>query len=141
MPTLTRRADGHHGWHVYFGDVRVGHIGKRSGVPTHEDQWGWTLGFHPGITTQLGGAAPSFEAAREGFAAAWARLAPDLTEAQFETWRQDRDLHAWKHRMWDTGCRLPTQNKDGRGRCFCGALLTIRDVERHVQDVHRNIGA
>jgi hypothetical protein len=36
------------GWFVYFGDVRVGHIGLRTGVPVLEPQWGWTCGFYPG---------------------------------------------------------------------------------------------
>jgi hypothetical protein len=32
-------------WHVYFGDVQVGSIGMRSGVPNDVDQWSWTCGF------------------------------------------------------------------------------------------------
>ncbi|MHC4051392.1 hypothetical protein [Bradyrhizobium sp. 25ACV] len=44
MTALTRRPDDEQGWHVYFGDVRIGQIGKRSGVPNHADQWGWIMG-------------------------------------------------------------------------------------------------
>jgi hypothetical protein len=51
MTQLTRRPikDPHQeGWFVYYGDVRVGHIGKLAGVPTHAQQWGWSCGFYPG---------------------------------------------------------------------------------------------
>ncbi|MFB6418989.1 hypothetical protein [Bradyrhizobium tunisiense] len=114
MPTLSRRPDGSHdGWHVYFGDVRIGQIGRRSGVPNHTDQWGWIIGFHPGTSTRLAGSAPSFEAAREQFETAWSRPAPTLTADNSEAWRRNRDFRAWKHRMWGTGCQLPTQNTDG----------------------------
>jgi hypothetical protein len=50
-PPLTRRPDRDPnrsgGWLIYCGDVRVGHIGKQSGVPLHGDQWGWSCGFYP----------------------------------------------------------------------------------------------
>ena len=35
-------------WHVYYGDVQVGTIAIRTGVPHHEDPWGWICGFYPG---------------------------------------------------------------------------------------------
>jgi hypothetical protein len=49
MPKLTRRRDpeGHQEvWHVYYGDVKVGTIGQRAGVPVGVDQWGWSCGFY-----------------------------------------------------------------------------------------------
>jgi hypothetical protein len=30
-------------WHVDYGDVRVGTIAKRIGIPFDEDPWGWVL--------------------------------------------------------------------------------------------------
>jgi len=52
MPQLARRRDpeAHHQetWHVYYGDVRVGTISERAGVPVDEDKWGWNCGFYPG---------------------------------------------------------------------------------------------
>ncbi|WP_035678395.1 hypothetical protein [Bradyrhizobium liaoningense] len=143
MTTLTRRPDTYerHSWHIYFGDIRIGQIGKRSGVPNHIDQWGWTLGFHPGTTTRQAGSAASFEEARAQFETAWARLAPTLTEEQFEIWRRDRDFTAWKYRMWGTGCQLPTQCRDGRARCFCGEIISNAEVEPHIQAAHRGICA
>ena len=53
-------------WHIYFGDVRVGTIGVRAGVPVDVDQWGWNCGFYP-VSHQdhsADGTARSFKAAR-----------------------------------------------------------------------------
>jgi len=30
-------------WHVYYGDVQVGTIARRVGIPHHGRQWGWNL--------------------------------------------------------------------------------------------------
>ena len=52
MPTLIRRradSDQRETWHVYYGDVHVGTISRRAGVPVHADQWGWACGFYPGL--------------------------------------------------------------------------------------------
>ncbi|WBL75580.1 hypothetical protein I3J27_21340 [Bradyrhizobium xenonodulans] len=129
-------------WHVYFGDVHVGTIGMRAGVPTTADQWAWSVGFYPG--TEPGahrfGSAASFEAAATAFKAAWDRLRPTLTEDSFEAWRRSRDFHAWKYRMWSTGRRLPTQNRDGWSTCFCGDRIPIAS-EAHIYTAHRGIGA
>jgi hypothetical protein len=40
----TRRRSGT--WHVYYGNARVGTIGKRAGVPINVNQWGWSCDFH-----------------------------------------------------------------------------------------------
>ena len=48
MTDLTRRRsdnDQHETWHIYFGDVRIGTIGIRAGVPISADQWPGILGF------------------------------------------------------------------------------------------------
>lgn len=75
MPTLTRRRqhDRHQEcWQIYFGDVCVGTIGERAGVPVEVDQWGWHCGFAPAIDGGLraGGTAASLEQARAAFATA-----------------------------------------------------------------------
>jgi hypothetical protein len=72
MPSLTRRrSDDTHreSWVVYYGDVPVGTIGKRAGVPVKVDQWGWSCGFYPGLHPgqHQYGSAEDFEAARAGF--------------------------------------------------------------------------
>jgi hypothetical protein len=42
-PTLGQSAP--RDWHVYYGDVRVGSIGERAGVPVDVDKWQWRCGF------------------------------------------------------------------------------------------------
>ncbi|QDP20650.1 hypothetical protein [Bradyrhizobium cosmicum] len=144
MPALTRRRspDNPDTWHVYREDVRIGTIGRCSGVPSSSDQWFWSVGFYPGLDVGLhrSSSAPTFEDARAGFERAWHQIAQGLAEAHFETWRRDRDLHAWKRRMWAEGCRMPTQNIDGRSTCFCGEPITIA-CEAHIHTAHRGIGA
>src|SRR5260370_11632558 len=55
MPALTRRRakDAHQEcWHIFYGDVHVGTITERAGVPHDVDQWGWDCGFYP-VTHRL----------------------------------------------------------------------------------------
>ena len=142
MPELTRRrSDNEHRetWHVYYGDIHVGSIGERAGVPTRADQWSWGLGFYPGLDERKGGNAATFDEARAAFDRAWQDVQAILTEAQFETWRRNRDFHAWKLRMHAAGCRMPTQNQNGRSKCFCGEPISIA-CEEHIHTVHRGIG-
>jgi hypothetical protein len=50
MPTLTRRRDFESQdecWRVYYGDVRIGAIAKRTGIPPGEDPWGRGCGSYP----------------------------------------------------------------------------------------------
>ena len=50
MPELTRRRSldaPDECWHVWYGDVRVGTIAIRTGMPPGEDPWGWACGFYP----------------------------------------------------------------------------------------------
>jgi hypothetical protein len=50
MPELTRRRhrERQDCWHVYFRDVRVGTIARRTGCLVDVDQWSWQYGFYPG---------------------------------------------------------------------------------------------
>lgn len=143
---LTRRPDNdpHHqgGWFIFYGDVRVGHIGKRAGVPTSAPQWGWNCGFYPGCDPgqQTNGTGETFEEARSGFEQAWKKLAASRTEAHYELWRQNRDFHAWKDRMHDERLLLPTQRTSGIAHCFCGAEITNASVSKHIQTAHRGMG-
>ena len=97
-PSPAARSDNPHAetWHIFFTDVRVGTIGVRAGVPVHADQWGWSIGFYPGMEprTWPSGIAATFEAAREAFEAAWSDLQPNITHNAFAEWRQDRDWRA-----------------------------------------------
>jgi hypothetical protein len=82
------------------------------------------------------GIAEGFEAARAGFEKDWACIVPTLTEADFEECRRSRAFLAWKYRMWDCGCRLPTQERSGRSHCFCGAGIDSDTLDRHVVTAH-----
>ncbi|WOH63025.1 hypothetical protein [Bradyrhizobium sp. BWA-3-5] len=133
MAALTRRRDRDcpDRWMIYFGDVRVGDIGPRAGIPTKLDQWGWYCGFDPPAQRRLwaGGTAPDFPQARQKFEAPWRELLPRFTEDDFAAYRFDRAWNAWKYRMWETGHKMPTQVPEGRSRCFCG-------TESHVAAAH-----
>jgi hypothetical protein len=92
---LTRRRDpdaNAESWRIYYGDVRIGWIGLRAGVAVDVDQWGWSL--YPGTEPDQhsGGTAQTFKAARAAFRKAWRELLPTLTEANFQTWRYQRDF-------------------------------------------------
>lgn len=141
MTTLTRRpfTDGPQGWQIYYGDVRVGSIRMAAGLPTHADQWTWSLGFQPGMTNVVGGTAATFEEARAAFKAGWKLVHPKLTKEQFEAWRRDRDWTAWKYGMWAEHRLMPSQSQDGRSTCFCGARIPVA-CEQHVYVAHRGIG-
>jgi hypothetical protein len=54
-------------WHVYYGDVQVGSVGMRSGVPNGVDQWGWSCGFISQRLRITEGTAPTFDLARAKF--------------------------------------------------------------------------
>ena len=108
MPALTRRRakDVHHEcWHILYGDVRVGTITERAGVPHDVDQWGWRCGFYP--VTHRGehtdGTAETFEQARDAFEAAWKAYLPKCTPADFEEYRRQRARTAWNYAMHDAG--------------------------------------
>jgi hypothetical protein len=135
MPALTRRRcpDAREEcWLIYFGDVHVGTITVRSGVPLDKNQWGWPWGFYPvshrGEDTA--GTAATFEQARRDFETAWRALQPKLSEADFQAYRQQRAFVSWKYAMWETSCKLPTQLPGGQSRCFCGAPIDIQGTER-----------
>ena len=52
MPALTRRRypERHDCWHVYYGDVHVGTIARRSGNPHETEPWEWRCRFYPDET-------------------------------------------------------------------------------------------
>jgi hypothetical protein len=43
MPKLSRRRDHEarqENWRIYYGNIRVGMIGRRAGIPPEANQWG-----------------------------------------------------------------------------------------------------
>ena len=132
MPTLTRRRSvdsRREVWLVFYGDIPVGTIGERAGVPADLDQWGWTSGFYPGVEPRQhqGGTASCFEEARAEFEAAWNLLLPTLTEAAFAEWRSDRDFRAKIREKRTRGEKLDTEIPNSMMRCVCGEMFDSHD--------------
>jgi hypothetical protein len=143
MPTLTcrREKDRHQeSWRIYFGDVQVGWIGERAGVPKGVDQWGWSCGFHPGsdVRDHARGTAATFDQARADFEAAWRIFLPKCTEEGFQEWRRQQASTAWKYAMWEAGCRMPTQMVDGRA-VFAASPSNVKSSSAHVYACHMNV--
>jgi hypothetical protein len=141
MQTLTRRRDNHEGWYVHFGDVRVGHIGTRAGVPHDVEQWGWYCGFYPGCDRgqATDGCAECsrrrrLSSRRPGTGCG--RHEPRLTSRCSAGSATSRHGNTG----YDEHLPLPTQTHNDRARCFCGAELTNRCVDAHIQQAHRGIG-
>jgi hypothetical protein len=112
MPELSRRRSLdalEECWHIYYGDVRVGTIAIRTGMPPGEDPWGWNCGFYPGSHPGecADGTAATFDQARADFEQAWAVFLSNRTDADFQEWRDQRDFTAEKYRRFDRGERMP----------------------------------
>jgi hypothetical protein len=131
MPELTRRRypERHECWHVYYGDVQVGTIARRAGVPFDADQWEWSCGFYPGSDPgeYLIGTAATFDEARADFDVAWRIFSARRTEADYKARRDDRDWHARKRAMWEAGELLPSQKPNTMMRCPCGDRFDSHD--------------
>jgi hypothetical protein len=136
MPNLTRRRYPERAdcWHVFYGDVHVGTIARRTGVPVDVDQWGWTCGFYPGTEPHQDsdGTAETFDQARAEFETAWRALLPTLTEDDFDRWKDARDWTAKKYAMWERGEKMPTQKPNSLMRCPCGETFDSHRLEHTV---------
>ena len=129
MSTLTRRRSPdarEECWQIFYGDVRVGTIGKRVGIPRDQTPWGWSCGFYPGSHPgeRTNGTAATLEQAKVDFEAAWRVFLAKRTEADFQEWR---DQQAWterKYAMWARGERLPSQKPSSLMTCPCGQIST-----------------
>jgi hypothetical protein len=82
MPALTRRRNlevPEECWHIYFGDVHVGTIAIRSGIPPDEDPWEWSCGFYPGSRPgECTSTAETFDQARADFEVRFTEAGADL---------------------------------------------------------------
>ena len=143
MPVLTRRRQREvpqESWHIFYGDVQVGWVGERAGVPKGVEQWGWSCGFHP-RDRYLSGEAMSFAEARAAFEDAWRAYQPYCSDEDFAEHRYQRAFTTWKYAMWDAGCRIPTQTVSGITKCFCGVMLNNRTSAEHIRARHMEITA
>lgn len=110
----------------------------RAGVPTHVDQWQWTVSVYP--TSHRGvrdrDTAYSFAEAGEAFGRSWREIEPQITEADRLEHRRERAHTAWRYKMWETGCKLPTQVASGRSQCYCGAEIDGKGIGPHIDAEH-----
>ena len=144
MLNLTRRRSNdspQESWRIFYGDVPVGWIGIRSGVPVGVARWGWRCGFYPGMEQgrYRDGSAATFKGARAAFLFAWRQVLQSLGKANFEAYRRDQPFHKWRHRMWSEGLKMPTQLASGRSKCFCGAAINLENTEQHVYRKHMDL--
>jgi hypothetical protein len=133
MTALTRRRGNNpheESWQIYFTDVRTGTIGARAGVPIHADQWGWSIGFYPGMEpgTWRSGIAATFEAAREAFEAAWSELRLTIPDSAFAESRPDRNRRARRWRQGACG-ELPAPRTHHRR---AGGQRVLAEVSRQL---------
>jgi hypothetical protein len=125
MPALTRRRDPEmhqECWHIYYDNIPVGTITERAGVPHDVDQWGWAVGFYPGLEPgqHSYGSSANFEEARAGFEADWQLLLPKIPKGAFDKFRADvalkQDIRAKRAR----GELLNSQIPSSIMNCVCG---------------------
>src|SRR3982074_3389123 len=114
MPALTRRRSPdarEECWQIFYGDVRVGTIAKRVGIPRDQAPWGWSCGFYPGSHPGecTGGAAATLDQARPDFEKAWAVFLSKRTEADFQEWRDQQEWTERKYAIRTRGERMPSQ--------------------------------
>jgi hypothetical protein len=125
-------------WQVCYSDVRVGSIAMRSAIrPTPTRGAGAAASIRAAIQRECtSGTAATFDQARADFEESWRVFLANRTEADFDEYRKHRAWTAWKYAMWDSGCKLPTQLASGRSTCFCGAVIDIKGMSRHVHIAH-----
>jgi hypothetical protein len=111
MPELTRRRypERHDCWHVFYDDVHVGTIARRTGNPHDTQPWEWRCGFYSGSRPRecTGGTAETFDEARSAFEATWKVFLANRAEQDFQAWRDQEGWTAEKYRRFDRGERMP----------------------------------
>jgi hypothetical protein len=138
MPALTQSPDAREEcWLIFYGDVRVGTISKRIGIPPDRAPWGWSCGFYPGSGPGecTNGTATTLAAARAAFEVAWLVFLAKRTEADFQAWRDDRDWTEKKYAMWVRGEKMPTQKPTSLMTCPCGQMFDSHRLEETVIQV------
>lgn len=113
----------------------------RAGVPTHVDQWQWTVSVYPASHRGIrdGGTARSFPEARAAFQQSWREIGPKITEADRQEHRRERAHTEWKYKMWSAGCKLPTQMASGRSRCYRDVEIDNQSMSRHIAAEHMTL--
>jgi hypothetical protein len=76
--------------------------------------------------------------ARADFEAAWREFLSRRTEADFETWRAQRDWTERKYAMWQASERMPSQKPSSKMTCRCGQVFDshrLEDTRVHVPHI------
>jgi hypothetical protein len=141
MSTLSRRREKDRQvehWLIFADDIHIGSIGMRSGVPVHAEQWQWTVSVYPASHRGIraSGISPDYQTARASFEQAWREIEPKITEADRLEHRRARAHTEWKYRMWETGCKLPSQVASGRSQCYCGTEIDSAGIGPHIDGEH-----
>jgi hypothetical protein len=150
MPELTRRRDPEapdECWHVYHGDVRVGTIAKRVGIPFDEELWGWLCGFYPGChpRERTDGTAATFNQARTEFEEAWQVFLSNRTEATSPNGAINGIGSRGNMPCGRRGEKLPSQRPNTMMRCPCGETFDGHRLEHtvihvpHISAAHRHV--
>jgi hypothetical protein len=87
----------------------AGTVARAVGTPNATEEWRWQCGFYPGCNASehRAGSAPSFDQARSNFESAWRIYSAARTEADYQTWRDQRDWTTRKYAMQDRGEQVP----------------------------------
>jgi hypothetical protein len=128
---------------MYYGDVRVGVIALRVGIPHDEDPWGWSCGFypgsHPGECTN--GSAATFEQARSDFAEAWRLFLVNRTEVDFKDGARRGTGRRENMRCGMLASGLPPNEWEPRKpcstfmKCLCGEIFNSHRLEENLTHV------
>lgn len=62
-----------------------------------------------------------------------------VTEVDSQEYRRERARSAWKHAVWGTGGRMPTQFPNGCSRYFCAAEIAVAGIDQHIYAAHMDI--
>jgi hypothetical protein len=127
MPALTRRRDPdrQNCWRVFYGDVCVGTIGRRAGVPIDVDQWEWGCGFYPG--TEPGEGSGGTGRRLKTLAPALKRPgAPSRRRGQKPTSRRGATSATGRHGSMRCKAAASTQLASGCAKCFCGIEIITK---------------
>lgn len=124
MPAVTRRADNPHRevWHGHLRG-RAGRLNRPARRrPVGVAQWQWSCGFYPGCDPgeHINGVAADFFTARREFEIAWRELSAVKIEADYQAWRDDRDMKADIRAKHARGERLDGEIPNSMMRCPCG---------------------
>jgi hypothetical protein len=129
LPALTRRRypERHDCWHVYYGDVHVGTIAPRTGVPHDEDPWGWSCGFASrGMHQRIG---RNFRPGARRLRSRMARVSVEADESRFSGVARRAGLDRAQICHVAAGERLPSQKPSSLMTCPCGEVFDSHRLE------------